>query len=131
ALGAALRRGLAAYPPAVRSEFAAGTAILGGLAGAFLHVATDASVYPSLRPFAPFSGANPFFGYLSFERVQMISAVAGIFGFLVLLLRTDLWKPGSVSAREAPPRSPRGRPSPAGPVPGTKPCPSDPTEGSS
>lgn len=67
------RVGLAQSRSAARVAVAA-------LAGVWLHVALDATLYADVRPFAPFASANPLLGAFPSTAVYLACIAAGLLG---------------------------------------------------
>lgn len=58
--------------------------------GTFSHVALDSLIYTDIRPFAPFSQANPSLGLVSGPALHDISVLSGLVGTGLLLAVTFL-----------------------------------------
>ena len=72
-------------PPLRRSALWAGA-----LVGTLSHVLLDAWIHADLQPWAPFSAANPWLGWIAHDNVYLGCAVAGAVGGLVWLVQ--LWR---------------------------------------
>jgi hypothetical protein len=55
-------------------------ALVGAVLGVLLHVPIDAMMHPDVKPFAPWSDANPLFIPGSFEWLHVACLVAGLLG---------------------------------------------------
>lgn len=60
---------------------------LGALAGTYSHVALDSVMHADMKPFAPFSDANPLLGALLLNTLHGFCVLAGIVGGVVVLVR--------------------------------------------
>lgn len=91
---AALTRRLvrSATAPALNGEIAVRPVILGGLLGGLTHPLLDGLLYTDIRPFAPFTLANPLLGIVPLRMVIIVCVVTGILGGVVLFLRRSVWK---------------------------------------
>jgi len=87
--GAGERRRARPHPP-LGSWWAAETAtvpaLVGGVVGGSMHALLDGIMHPDIRPFRPFTGANPLYELIGFWALQLVCVVTGALG-LVLLLR--------------------------------------------
>jgi hypothetical protein len=70
---------------ALTAEYRLGTAVLSGLFGGILHCILDAIMHPDMRPFRPFSAANPFFGLVSIRALYLFCILTGLVGGMILL----------------------------------------------
>jgi len=70
----------------VRSELSVAGAILGGVLGGASHPFLDGIMHPDVRPFMPFSDANPFLGWMGVGALHAACALAGLLGLVGLLL---------------------------------------------
>ena len=62
-------------------------AAIGALSGAWSHVVLDGMMHPDARPFAPWSGANPFLNAMTLGTLHQLCVVTGVLGGVVLLAR--------------------------------------------
>jgi hypothetical protein len=62
----------------------------GAFAGTFSHIALDALMHGDIRPWRPFSGANPWYGLLPMDAVYDACLVAGAIGAALVAAR-GLW----------------------------------------
>lgn len=60
---------------------------LGAVFGSSTHVIFDSIMHADIRPFAPFSDANPLLGAVPLETLHWSCALAGVIGMAILLLR--------------------------------------------
>jgi membrane-bound metal-dependent hydrolase YbcI (DUF457 family) len=58
--------------------------VLGALAGTYSHVFLDSLMHADVRPFAPFSDANPLLGAVSFTALHLFCLLAGIVGVVLV-----------------------------------------------
>lgn len=56
----------------------------GAFVGAYSHVLLDSMIHADVRPFAPFSDANPMQGLVSFAAMHFLCAGVGLLGLLGL-----------------------------------------------
>ena len=57
---------------------------LGAFAGTYSHVFLDSLMHADMRPFAPFSDANPLLGAVSFTALHLFCLLAGVVGVAVV-----------------------------------------------
>ena len=62
-------------------------AAITGLLGAVFHVVPDAIMHPDVRPFAPFTDANPFFNLVAVGLLHLTLVVVGAVGLGLLALQ--------------------------------------------
>lgn len=76
-------------PDATRaaSRISLGAAVAGAFAGVYSHVVLDSIMHADIRPFAPFSQANPLFRVLSLGALHQLCLGAGILGLVVFAVR--------------------------------------------
>jgi membrane-bound metal-dependent hydrolase YbcI (DUF457 family) len=67
-----------------------GVIALGAIAGTFSHVLLDSVMHVDIRPFAPFSNANPLLGALSLQALHGSCVASGVVGITILGIRA-LW----------------------------------------
>ena len=58
--------------------------MISAIAGVVGHVVPDAMMHYDVRPFAPFSDANPFYEFVSLGALHLGLVVAGFLGALVV-----------------------------------------------
>jgi len=67
--------------------------VLGAAAGALSHVALDSIMHADIRPLAPFSQANPTYGMVSIDLLQVICIITGVLAIGALVARRFLSQP--------------------------------------
>lgn len=60
------------------------SAMWGAALGAFCHILLDAIMHGDMRPFLPFSKKNGLYGILTFDQLDVLCGLSGVFGILVL-----------------------------------------------
>jgi len=60
---------------------------IGAAVGVYSHVALDSLMHPDIRPFAPFSQANPLLHAVSLGGLHQACLVAGVAGLFVVIAR--------------------------------------------
>jgi len=60
--------------------------IMGAFIGAYSHIFLDSIMHSDIRPFFPFTNANPLLSVLSLYELHLICFFAGVLGFIVLLV---------------------------------------------
>ena len=65
---------------------------LGAIAGSYSHVLLDSVMHRDIRPFAPFSDANPLLGLVSVPALHWFCLICGLVGVAILVSRPG---PGS------------------------------------
>ncbi|MES3020768.1 MAG: hypothetical protein V4857_04205 [Pseudomonadota bacterium] len=60
---------------------------LGAAAGVYSHIVFDSIMHSDMRPFAPFSDANPLLAIISLGTLELSCVVAGLIGLGILGLR--------------------------------------------
>ena len=60
---------------------------LGAALGAYSHIVLDGIMHADARPFAPFSEANPFLGFMSIDALYVLCVALGAVALVVLLFR--------------------------------------------
>jgi len=70
--------------------------IVGALLGSYSHIILDGMMHADMRPFAPWSDANPFLRAVSLGTLHWACVILGIAGVL-LWLKTRPSRPRSVS----------------------------------
>lgn len=73
--------------PDVAAEGRLGPALAGGLIGGLSHSVLDGIMHPDIRPFRPFTAANPLFELLSLSNLHLACVAMGFLGLIVLALR--------------------------------------------
>jgi membrane-bound metal-dependent hydrolase YbcI (DUF457 family) len=64
----------------------------GAAAGCYSHVLLDSVMHTDIRPFAPFSDANPLLGIIAIDTLHSLCLVAGIAGLWLWFIRQGLGK---------------------------------------
>lgn len=77
-------------------------AALGAFVGTYSHVVLDSVMHDDMRPFEPFSSANPILGLVSLPALHMGCVAAGAVGIVIWLARGRL-KNAKLSAPRKPP----------------------------
>lgn len=78
------------WPPALewlRTDCALRPAIVGGLIGGLTHPLLDGIMHADIRPFRPFTDANPLFEALGLGPLHLACILFGVFGAALLALR--------------------------------------------
>jgi hypothetical protein len=70
---------------ALMAEYQMWTAILSGVFGGLFHAVVDAMMYADIRPFRPFSMANPLLGLVSARNIYLFCVITGLLGAVLLL----------------------------------------------
>lgn len=70
---------------ALTAEYQMWIAILSGVFGGLFHAVLDAMMYTDIRPFRPFSTANPLFGLVSVRNIYLFCVITGLLGAVLLL----------------------------------------------
>ncbi len=83
----AWRRGSRSPSEPAGAEAALRPAVIGGAIGGVTHPLLDGIMHPDIRPFWPFSQANPLLGMLNLRSLHLLCVVLGIGGLLVLRWR--------------------------------------------
>lgn len=65
-----------------------GAVAIGAIAGTFSHVLLDSVMHADIRPFAPFSDANPLLGVLPVQALHASCAAFGLVGIAILGVRS-------------------------------------------
>lgn len=61
--------------------------LLGAAAGSYSHIVFDSVMHSDIRPFAPFSDANPLLGFVSLQSLHWFCLLAGVAAVLILAVR--------------------------------------------
>jgi membrane-bound metal-dependent hydrolase YbcI (DUF457 family) len=72
-------------PTLTRARFAA--CLAGAALGAWSHVALDAIMHDDVRPFAPWSNANPLLDAVSLPALHQLCLASGLLGLVVIGIR--------------------------------------------
>lgn len=73
-------------PSFVRTEFSFVGSLSGGLVGGASHPLLDGIMHRDVRPFMPFSDANPFLGIIGVPQLHMACVVAAVVGAIGITL---------------------------------------------
>jgi membrane-bound metal-dependent hydrolase YbcI (DUF457 family) len=84
-IGAWLARPRLVVGEALVAEYRLSVAVLSGIFGGLLHPVLDGLVYNDIRPFRPFSSANPLYGLVSIRMVYLFCVVTALVGAALLL----------------------------------------------
>ena len=84
-IGAWLARPRDVVGEALAAEYRLSVAVMSGIFGGLLHSILDGIIYTDIRPFRPFSSANPLFGLLSVRTVYEFCVVTALVGAALLL----------------------------------------------
>jgi len=76
-------------------ELALMPVVLGAAAGSYSHVLLDSIMHDDIRPFAPFSDANPLLRIIELDTLHLACLAAGALGLFILALR-DLHRRGKL-----------------------------------
>lgn len=71
----------------LKAETSVSATLLGGLLGGVSHPLLDALMHQDLKPFWPFSDANPLLGAVDLMTLHVACLGAGLLGLLILWLR--------------------------------------------
>jgi hypothetical protein len=83
--GAWLSRPRDVVGEALAAEYRLSIAVLSGVFGGLLHPIIDGIIYTDIRPFRPFSSANPLYGLVSTRLVYEFCVVTALVGAALLL----------------------------------------------
>jgi hypothetical protein len=75
------------HRPGLAVEAQVGPALAGGLAGGLSHSLLDGIMHADIRPFRPFTSANPLLGLLDVLDLHLFCLAAGVVGLVLLLIR--------------------------------------------
>jgi hypothetical protein len=84
-VGAWLARPRDVVPEALAAEYRLPIAVLSGIFGGMFHSVLDGIMHADIRPFRPFSQANPLYGLVSVEILYLFCIITGIVGAALLL----------------------------------------------
>lgn len=70
-----------------REDLGVRAVALGAFAGTYSHVLLDSLMHPDMRPFAPFSDANPLLTAVSLRALHGFCLIAGVVGLAVIFAR--------------------------------------------
>ncbi len=72
-------------PEALAAEYRLPTAVLSGIFGGIFHSVLDGIMHADIRPFRPFTDANPLYDIVSVRVLYMFCIVTGLVGAALLL----------------------------------------------
>jgi hypothetical protein len=84
-VGIRLLRPRDAIPEALGAEIRMPIAAASGIFGGVLHSVLDGIMHPDIRPFRPFTDANPLYGLVSVRTVYLFCIITGLVGAALLL----------------------------------------------
>jgi len=79
--------------PFLKDEIAPGSVVLGGFLGGITHPLLDGLMHRDIRPFEPFSSANPLLDAVPLNVLLGFCVVSGLVGVAILLVRGSSRKP--------------------------------------
>jgi hypothetical protein len=74
-------------PEALAAEYRLPIAVYSGIFGGLFHSVLDGIMHADIRPFRPFTGANPLYGIVSVRILYLFCIVTGLIGAVLLLAR--------------------------------------------
>jgi hypothetical protein len=74
-------------PEALAAEFRMPLAVVSGIFGGIFHSVLNGIMYPDIRPFRPFTDANPLYGLVSIRTLYLFCTITGLVGAALLLAR--------------------------------------------
>jgi hypothetical protein len=72
-------------PEALAAEYRLPVAVVSGVFGGIFHSVLDGIMHPDIRPFRPFTDANPLFALVSIQALYLFCIVTGLVGAALLL----------------------------------------------
>ena len=72
---------------AIQAEVTFRAALMGGLIGGLSHPLLDAIMHVDLKPFWPFSMANPFLNLIEVQYLHLVCVLSGVAGAILLVIR--------------------------------------------
>jgi hypothetical protein len=72
-------------PEALAAEYRLPIAVVSGIFGGIFHSVLDGIMHPDIRPFRPFTDANPLFGIVSLQILYLFCVITGLVGAALLL----------------------------------------------
>jgi hypothetical protein len=76
-----------AIPEVLAAEYRLPVAVVSGVFGGLFHSVLDGIMHADIRPFRPFTTANPLYGLVSVEILYLFCIVTGVVGAALLLAR--------------------------------------------
>jgi hypothetical protein len=74
-------------PEALAAEFRLPVAVLSGIFGGIFHSVLDGIMHEDIRPFRPFTDANPLYDLVSVRVLYLFCIITGLLGAVLLLAR--------------------------------------------
>jgi hypothetical protein len=84
-IGAWILRPRDVIPEAIGAEFRMPIAVWSGIFGGIFHSVLDGIMHPDIRPFRPFTNANPLYGLVSVSTLYLFCTITGLIGAALLL----------------------------------------------
>lgn len=84
-VGTWLARPRDVVPEAIAAEYRLPVAVVSGIFGGIFHSVLDGIMHADIRPFRPFTQANPLYGLVSVEILYLFCIVTGLVGAALLL----------------------------------------------
>lgn len=84
-VGAWVARPRDVVPEAFAAEYRLPIAVLSGIFGGMFHSVLDGIMHADIRPFRPFTAANPLYGLVSVEILYLFCILTGVVGAALLL----------------------------------------------
>jgi hypothetical protein len=76
-----------AVPEALAAEFRMPVAVVSGVFGGIFHSVLDGIMHEDIRPFRPFTDANPLYELVSIRTLYLFCTITGLVGAALLLAR--------------------------------------------
>jgi len=86
-LGTWVARPRDVVPEALAAEYRLPIAVYSGIFGGIFHSLLDGIMHADMRPFRPFTDANPLYGIVSVRVLYLFCIVTGLIGAVLLLAR--------------------------------------------
>ena len=86
-LGTWVARPRDVVPEALAAEYRLPIAVYSGIFGGLFHSLLDGIMHADMRPFRPFTDANPLYGIVSVRVLYLFCIVTGLIGAVLLLAR--------------------------------------------
>jgi hypothetical protein len=86
-VGAWFARPRDVVPEVLAAEYRLPIAVVSGVFGGLFHSVLDGIMHADIRPFRPFTSANPLHGLVSVEILYLFCIVTGVVGAALLLAR--------------------------------------------
>ena len=86
-VGAWFARPRDAIPEVLVAEYRLPIAVVSGIFGGIFHSVLDGIMHADIRPFRPFTNANPLYGLVSVEFLYLFCLATGVVGAALLLAR--------------------------------------------